>query len=59
LDFVPLFRERYDLVSPKEYAEGGLLAPLFGLLSERAFREAVAKLTGYDVSVMGNIILED
>src|SRR6266540_2631574 len=59
LDFVPLFQERYDLVIPKEHAQSKLLAPLFGLLAGREFREAVSHLTGYDVSVMGRIILED
>ena len=59
LDFVPLFQERYDLVIPKEYADNQLLAPLFGLLSGRAFRDAVSQLKGYDVSVMGTVILED
>ncbi|HLO30719.1 MAG TPA: molybdopterin biosynthesis protein [Anaerolineales bacterium] len=59
LDFVPLFQERYDLVIPKQYAESDLLGPLFGLLAERHFREAVSQLIGYDVSVMGKIILED
>ena len=59
LDFIPLFQERYDLVFPKEYADDELLAPLFGLLSGREFREAVSKLKGYDVSVMGTVILED
>jgi len=59
LDFIPLFQERYDLVIPKEHADGHLLAPLFGLLTDRGFREAVSQLTGYDVSVMGSVILED
>jgi len=59
LDFVPLFQERYDLVIPKQYAEADLLTPLFGLLADSAFRKAVSQLTGYDVSVMGTIILED
>ena len=59
LDFVPLFQERYDLVMPKQFAESELLAPLFGLLADSAFREAVSELIGYDVSVMGTIILED
>ena len=59
LDFVPLFEERYDLVIPKQFADDGLLTPLFGLLADTAFREAVSQLTGYDVSVMGTIILED
>lgn len=59
LDFVPLFQERYDLVIPKQFATDELLAPLFGLLADSAFRKAVSQLTGYDVSVMGTIILED
>ncbi len=67
LEFIPLFQERYDLVIPNKYADNWLLAPLFGLLtgsepttlSGRAFREAVSKLKGYDVSVMGTVILED
>lgn len=59
LDFVPLFQERYDLVIPKEIADDSLLAPLFDLLADSAFRKAVSQLTGYDVSVMGTLILED
>jgi putative molybdopterin biosynthesis protein len=59
LDFIPLFQERYDLVIPKEYAESNLLAPLFELIAGGDFRNSVSKLTGYDVSVMGRIILED
>ncbi len=59
LDFVPLFQERYDLVIPKEHAQSNLLSPLFELLSGHNFRDSVSKLTGYDISVMGRIILED
>src|SRR6185436_17577814 len=59
LDFVPLFQERYDLVMPKQFADDQLLAPLFGLLADSAFRKAVSRLTGYDVSVMGTVVLED
>ncbi|MDL1909608.1 molybdopterin biosynthesis protein [Chloroflexi bacterium CFX6] len=59
LDFIPLFQERYDLVIPGQFADDDLLAPLFGLLADPAFRTAVSHLTGYDVSVMGAIILED
>jgi len=59
LDFIPLFQERYDLVIPKQFAESDLLAPLFGLLADRHFREAVSQRIGYDVSVMGTVILED
>ena len=59
LDFIPLFQERYDLVIPRQFAETDLLAPLFGLLADRRFQEAVSRLEGYDVSVMGTIILEE
>jgi len=59
LDFIPLFQERYDLVIPKRFAEDELLAPLFDLLADSRFREGVSTLNGYDVSVMGAIILED
>jgi putative molybdopterin biosynthesis protein len=59
LDFLPLFQERYDLVIPKQHADDVLLAPLFDVLGDEEFREGVARLPGYDVSVMGRIILED
>jgi putative molybdopterin biosynthesis protein len=59
LEFIPLFQERYDLVIPKQFAEDELLAPLFDLLAEQRFRDAVSQLPGYDVSVMGTIVLED
>ena len=59
LDFIPLYQERYDLVIPAHFAGIDLLAPLFGLLSDSSFQKAVSQLPGYDVSVMGTIILED
>jgi putative molybdopterin biosynthesis protein len=59
LDFQPLFQERYDLVVPKEYADSRLLEPLFNELHNSDFRKAVSDLGGYDVSIMGNVILED
>lgn len=59
LDFVPLFQERYDLVMPKQFADDNLLAPLFDVLADARFREAVSQLKGYNVSVMGTTILED
>ena len=59
LDFIPLYRERYDLVIPKPFAEDKLLAPLFELFTDQQFRETIAQLPGYDVSVMGTTVLED
>jgi len=59
LDFIPLFQERYDLVIPKEFSGGELLAPLFKIIKEPDFRKAVMALKGYDVSISGIVIMED
>ena len=58
LDFIPLFQERYDLVIPKEHAASQLLAPVFDIIAGKEFRSAVLGMPGYDVSVMGKVILE-
>lgn len=58
LDFLPLFQERYDLVIPCRHLQGDLLDPLFDLIHDAAFRLAVAALPGYDISQMGNIVLD-
>jgi len=59
LEFIPLFQERYDLVIPKDFAESDLLRPLFPVLENKEFRTAVAALPGYNVSEMGNLVVED
>jgi len=56
LEFVPLFKERYDLVIPHEYYLSPLLRPLLDLLHDVRFKQQVAALPGYDVSVMGNVV---
>jgi putative molybdopterin biosynthesis protein len=56
LDFIPLFQERYELVIPKEHAESDLLAPLFEVLADDSFKQAVSKMPGYDISVMGKTL---
>jgi putative molybdopterin biosynthesis protein len=53
LGFVPLFRERYDLVIPAERYEDPALRPLLDRLGERAFRDAVGRLPGYDMETSG------
>ncbi len=58
LDFVPLFWERYDLVVPREHAESKLLQPLWDVLTQDAFRQAVMRLPGYNVDGMGRLIAE-
>jgi putative molybdopterin biosynthesis protein len=59
LDFIPLFDERFDLVIPQGAEDSALLAPLFTVLARRDFRENVSRLRGYDVSIMGTVVLDD
>jgi len=56
LEFVPLFKERYDLVIPREHYESARLRPLLDLLHDDRFRAEVAKLPGYDVRHMGEVV---
>jgi len=58
LDFVPLFEERYELVILEEFFGVALLDPLFDVLEDPAFRQAVAELPGYDVTRMGELVAE-
>ncbi len=58
LDFVPLFQERYDLIIPSQHAGDPLLGPLFEVLAEPAYQQAVGALPGYEVSWMGKLIAE-
>jgi putative molybdopterin biosynthesis protein len=56
LDFVPLMKERYDLVIPRAYYDSPLLAPLLDILQQPSFRSEVESLGGYDTSQMGQLI---
>jgi putative molybdopterin biosynthesis protein len=58
LEFIPLFEERYDLVIPAEHYSGALLSPLFIVLEDPHFRQAVASLPGYDTGPMGRLVAE-
>lgn len=56
LDFIPLAKERYDLVIPRAYYESELLQPFLNLLRSSGFRSEVEALGGYDVSEMGLVV---
>jgi putative molybdopterin biosynthesis protein len=56
LDFVPLWKERYDLVIPREHYDSPLLQPLLEVLNDPDFHAEVEALGGYDVSQMGQVI---
>jgi putative molybdopterin biosynthesis protein len=58
LDFVPLFREQYELVIPRVYYESSLLRPLLAVLHDPGFQAQVAALPGYGVGHMGEVVAE-
>lgn len=58
LDFIPLFHERFDLVVPVIHAKNQLLSPLWNVLEDRSFHNAVSALPGYDIKEMGRMVTE-
>jgi putative molybdopterin biosynthesis protein len=56
LDFVAVAREPYDLVLERDLLDSDLLAPLWTLLDDPAFRSEVEALGGYDTGEMGRRI---
>ncbi len=53
IDFLPLFRERYDLVIPIANYRSELLAPLLRKVVSDEFKAVVNKAGGYDTSQTG------
>lgn len=58
LDFIPLFEEPYELIVPSAIYESELLAPLWDVLQDAAFRQTVNALPGYDIRRMGELVAE-
>lgn len=58
VDFLPLQKERYDLVIRKEDMEKPHFQSLLNILQSSAYRNEVAGLGGYDVAQMGQVIKE-
>ena len=53
IDFLPLFRERYDLVIPIANYRSDLLSPLLRAVVSDEFKAVVNKAGGYDTSQTG------
>jgi len=58
LHFVPLLKERYDLVFPAEHYENERLQPLLALIRDPEFAAAVETLGGYGTVQMGQVLAE-
>ncbi len=57
LTFIPLFRERYDLLVRADFFSSWVFGQIREILAEETFRQEVTKLGGYDVSDMGQVLL--
>ncbi|MGH7361568.1 MAG: hypothetical protein ACREJI_08135, partial [Candidatus Methylomirabilales bacterium] len=55
LGFVPLFRERYDLIFPLAHRRRPGITALVAALRSPAFREQVRHLGGYDTRETGRV----
>jgi putative molybdopterin biosynthesis protein len=56
LDFIPLIRERFDVVIPKERFFSPGIQVMLGVLGSREFRQRVDALGGYDTTGSGRIV---
>ena len=56
LEFLPLTRERFDLLIPRERFFSNGIQTLLGIVGSREFRERIDALGGYEVSESGRII---
>ncbi len=56
MNFVPLLKERYDLIIPELHYDTPLLRPLLDLISSEDFKNEVKALGGYDTSHTGRVV---
>jgi putative molybdopterin biosynthesis protein len=55
LDFIPLFKERYDLIIPAQKYNRKPVSHLVKMVKSRGFKEAVKNIGGYDISETGTL----
>ncbi|MFA9463933.1 MAG: substrate-binding domain-containing protein [Velocimicrobium sp.] len=58
IDFVPLKKERYDLVIKKEDMERSTVQTLLEIIRSEEFKLEFENIGGYDISEMGKIVAE-
>lgn len=56
LDFIPIARERYDLVIPEEVWDDDKIQMLLEIIVSSDFRERVTAMGGYDVAGSGTLM---
>jgi putative molybdopterin biosynthesis protein len=58
IDFIPLHKERYDLVIRKEDMHSPEMQTLLNIIQSAAFKNEFYQIGGYDTSDMGKIVAE-
>jgi len=58
IDFIPMKKERYDLVIKKEHIKSSEIQTMMNIINSAAFRQEFGNIGGYDTSDMGKIIAE-
>jgi putative molybdopterin biosynthesis protein len=58
IDFIPLKKERYDLVVKKEHIETPEIKTMFEIIRSPIFKQEFSNIGGYDTSDMGTIVAE-
>ena len=58
IDFIPLQKERYDLVIRKEYLHTPEIETLLKIIRSDAFKNEFGHIGGYDTSEMGKVVAE-
>jgi putative molybdopterin biosynthesis protein len=58
IDFVPMKRERYDLVAKTEHFDRTEMKTMFSILLSEKFQNEFKSIGGYDISDMGKVIHE-
>ena len=56
LDFIPLAKERYDIIIRKEWYSSSPFQKLLGIIKSENFKKKVLSLGGYDLSHSGKVI---
>jgi putative molybdopterin biosynthesis protein len=58
IDFIPLQKERYELVIKKEDMQTHQMQTMLNILRSEDFKEEFSSIGGYDTSEMGHIVTE-
>jgi putative molybdopterin biosynthesis protein len=59
LDFVPLARERYDLIIPRKFADDPKIATILDLIRSEALQAKIRNLGGYDTDLTGKEMMPE